>query len=164
MCSRINCNYIPLFKIVVYICLIYTLAMQHADLSSPTRDGICITCIEKQILNHPTTREVPRSWFTYSGGTPGALANLVPCDRTLGRRKHLNCISVLIKCVSHSVVPNSSRPHGLLPARLPCPWDFPGKHTGAGCHFLLRGLGTRTPVSCIAGRFFTSWAVREAQC
>ena len=21
-----------------------------------------------------------------------------------------------------------------------CPWDFPGKNTGAGCHFLLRGI------------------------
>ena len=23
------------------------------------------------------------------------------------------------------------------PARLLCPWDFPGKDTGLGCHFLL---------------------------
>ena len=21
-----------------------------------------------------------------------------------------------------------------------CPWDFPGKSTGAGCHFLLQGI------------------------
>ena len=33
---------------------------------------------------------------------------------------------------------NSSRPHGLQPTRLLCPWDFPGKSTGAGCHCLLR--------------------------
>ena len=38
---------------------------------------------------------------------------------------------------SCSVVPNSSRPHGLQPTRLLRPWDFPGKSTGAGCHFLL---------------------------
>ena len=24
-------------------------------------------------------------------------------------------------------------------ARLLCPWDFPGKNTGVGCHFLLQG-------------------------
>ena len=24
--------------------------------------------------------------------------------------------------------------------RLPCPWDFPGKSTGVGCHFLLQGI------------------------
>ena len=27
------------------------------------------------------------------------------------------------------------RPHGLQPPRLLCPWDFPGKNTGVGCHF-----------------------------
>ena len=26
------------------------------------------------------------------------------------------------------------------PARLLCPWDFPGKNTGVGCHFLLQGI------------------------
>ena len=25
-------------------------------------------------------------------------------------------------------------------ARLLCPWDFPGKNTGVGCHFLLQGV------------------------
>ena len=29
------------------------------------------------------------------------------------------------------------RPHRRQPTRLPCPWDSPGKNTGAGCHFLL---------------------------
>ena len=37
---------------------------------------------------------------------------------------------------SLSVVSDSSRPHGLQPARLLCPWDFPGKNTGVGCHCL----------------------------
>ena len=32
------------------------------------------------------------------------------------------------------------RPHGLQPTRLLCPWDFPGKNAGAGCHFLLQGI------------------------
>ena len=30
--------------------------------------------------------------------------------------------------------------HGLLPARLFCPWDSPGKNTGGGSHFLLLGI------------------------
>ena len=34
----------------------------------------------------------------------------------------------------------SERPHGLQPVRLLCPWDFPGKNTGLGCHFLLQGI------------------------
>ena len=32
--------------------------------------------------------------------------------------------------------------HGLEPARLICPWDFPGKNTGVGCCFLLQGIFT----------------------
>ena len=35
---------------------------------------------------------------------------------------------------------NSLRPHGLQPTRLFHPWDFPGKTTGVGCHFLLQGI------------------------
>ena len=38
---------------------------------------------------------------------------------------------------SRSVVSNSQQPHGLQPTRLLCPWDFPGKSTGVGCHCLL---------------------------
>ena len=29
---------------------------------------------------------------------------------------------------------------GLQPAGLLCPWNFPGKNTGVGCHFLLHGI------------------------
>ena len=39
---------------------------------------------------------------------------------------------------SRSVMSDSQRPHGLQPTRLLCPWDFPGKSTGEGCHCLLR--------------------------
>ena len=38
---------------------------------------------------------------------------------------------------SRSVVSDSLQPHGLQPTRLLHPWDFPGKSTGVGCHFLL---------------------------
>ena len=44
-------------------------------------------------------------------------------------------------CVlSCSVMSYSLQPHGLYPARLLCPWDFPGKNTGMGCQFLLQGI------------------------
>ena len=32
------------------------------------------------------------------------------------------------------------RPRGLQPARLLCPWDFPGRNTGVGCPALLQGI------------------------
>ena len=39
--------------------------------------------------------------------------------------------------VKSSVVSNSSWPYCPHPTRLLCPWDFPGKSTGVGCHCLL---------------------------
>ena len=42
-------------------------------------------------------------------------------------------------------MPNSSRPHGLQPTRLLCPWDFPGKDAGVGCHFLPKHCFNATP-------------------
>ena len=47
-----------------------------------------------------------------------------------------------------------------------CPLTSPGKNTGVGCHFLFQRIfwaRDQTWVSCIAGRFFTAWATREAQ-
>ena len=41
---------------------------------------------------------------------------------------------------SHSVISDSSRLRGLKPARLLCPWDFPGKNIAVGYHFLLQGI------------------------
>ena len=32
------------------------------------------------------------------------------------------------------------QPQGLQPIRLLCPWDFPGKSTGVGCHVFLQGI------------------------
>ena len=48
------------------------------------------------------------------------------------------CVCVCV-CVN-SVMSNSLWPHGLWPARILCPWDFPGKNTGVGCPFLLQEI------------------------
>ena len=42
--------------------------------------------------------------------------------------------------VSCSVVSDSLGPHGMLLTGLLCPWNFPGKNTEVGCHFLLQGI------------------------
>ena len=51
-----------------------------------------------------------------------------------------------------------------MDCRLLCPWDSPGKNTGVGWHSLQGSSQPRdqTRVSCITGRFFTIWAIREA--
>ena len=40
----------------------------------------------------------------------------------------------------YSVSSDSFQPCGMYAARLLCPWDFLGKNTGMGCHFLLQGI------------------------
>ena len=42
--------------------------------------------------------------------------------------------------VSLSVTFDSLGPQGLWPTRFLCPWDFLGRNTGVGCHFLLEGI------------------------
>jgi len=42
--------------------------------------------------------------------------------------------------LSCSVLSDSLQPHGLKPTRLLCPWGFPGRNTGMGCHALLQGI------------------------
>ena len=62
---------------------------------------------------------------------------------------------------SCSIVSNSLWPHGLYG-----PWNSPGQNTEVGVAFpFSRGSSQprdQTQVSHIAGRFFTSWATREA--
>ena len=49
-----------------------------------------------------------------------------------------------------SVMSNSLQSRALQPTRLLCPWGFPGKNTGVGCHFLLQGIFlTQGSISCI---------------
>ena len=73
-------------------------------------------------------------------------------------------------CVfSLSVVSDSLRTHGLWPARLLCPRDFPGKNIGTGCHFLLQGNFPNLAIEpaplvppALAGRFFMTSTTWEA--
>ena len=39
---------------------------------------------------------------------------------------------------------NSVQPHRQQPTRLPHPWDYPGKNTRVGCHFLLQCMKVRS--------------------
>ena len=57
--------------------------------------------------------------------------------RSFSPETRFEFLSVII---SQSVVSNSLRPHGVQPTRLLCPWEFLGKNTGVGCHFLLQGI------------------------
>ena len=73
----------------------------------------------------------------------------------------------LVCMLGCSVMCDSLRPHGLWHARFLCPWNFLGKNTGVGCHFLLQGIfPTQGSNWCLLastciGRFFTTWATWE---
>ena len=79
-----------------------------------------------------------------------------PCITVEGCYQRCGCRLLLL--FNHQVMSDSLWPHGLLPARLPCPWAFPGKHTGVGCHLFLQGVFPTQGSNpfCLAGRFFTS--------
>ena len=66
------------------------------------------------------------------------------------------------------VLSNSLHPHGLWPTRLLCPWDYPSKNTGVGCHALLQRIfptqglnpGLLRPLNC--RQILYHWATGEA--
>ena len=63
------------------------------------------------------------------------------------------------------VVSDSFTTSWTVARQLLCPWNSPGKNTGASCHFLLQGIfPTRdwTHVSCIGRWILYHWATREA--
>ena len=57
-------------------------------------------------------------------------------------------ITVNFCCLVAKLCQTLLQPHGLQPARLLCPWDFPGKNTGVGC------IKPASPA--LAGMFFTT--------
>ena len=56
-------------------------------------------------------------------------------------------IAYVLSC---SVSSTLLRPHGLKPTRFLCPWKFPSKNTGVGCHFLLWGILQGGDQTCIS--------------
>ena len=58
-----------------------------------------------------------------------------------GKAKLMNKSMILQSCcliTKSCLIPLG--PHGLQPTRFLCPWAFPGKNTGASCHFLPQGI------------------------
>ena len=124
--------------------------------------------------------------FTIQGSNPG----LLHCRQILYRLSHqekqrwfdffLPCywpspvrpkrglgspLTRFVCVLSHSVMSDSLQPHGLQSSRLLCQWDFPGKNTGARCHFQLQGIFLTqgsTGVSCTDRQVLYCWATWEA--
>ena len=67
-------------------------------------------------------------------------------DRTEQLNKHTQSTNILHGYCS--VGSNSLPPHA--PARLHCPWNFPGKNTGVGYHFFLQGIFLTRDGTCVS--------------
>ena len=53
-------------------------------------------------------------------------------------------------CLVNKLCPIFLWHHGLQLSRFLCPWDFSGKNTGVGCHFILQGIFlTQGPNPCL---------------
>ena len=74
------------------------------------------------------------------------------------------CAAKWISHVRCSVTTDSLWPHGLQAARLLCLCHFPGKNTGLGCHFLLKGIFQIQRLNLglpHCRQIFTVWATRN---
>ena len=62
------------------------------------------------------------------------------------------CVCARARARARLAMSNAPRPHWTVAHQLLCPWDFPGKNTGVGCHFLLQGTfparGSNMPLFC----------------
>ena len=57
------------------------------------------------------------------------------------------CVCVCVCVCAQSCL--TLQPRRLWPTRLLCLWNFPGKNTGVGCHFLLQGIFTQKLNLCL---------------
>ena len=102
------------------------------------------SCLEKSMERgawHPTVLGVTKNQTRLSANTLYVWVYIETQGLVEVNSFNVSVILELFKVsVSRSVVPNSLWPHELKPTRLLCPWDFPGKDTRVGCHFLLQGI------------------------
>ena len=127
--------------LVTLIISVFLLYLQAIDITSLLLTDINYFCIRTRYFSKTLS-----SLLIYLGSV---ISYLITMDWTSIKqtknssgnvlRSHKKDIASYEKW-SRSVVSNSPQPHGLQPTRLLHPWDFPGKSTGVGCHFLLQGI------------------------
>ena len=120
--------------------------------------------VTKGCLSRVCSSSCPLSWCRYlTMSSPAALFSFClqsfPAFNSAFNISQGNvcvfvCVYVYIFVVSCSSMSDSFA----TPARLLCPWDFPGKDTGVGCLSFSRGSSwprNRTRVFFTSSRFFT---------
>ena len=117
---------------------------------------------------------------------PRTVAYQAPPSMGFSRQEYWSALSLpsslhIFSSVQSLSSVHSLRPHELKPTRFLHLWDFPGKNTGVGCHFLLqtnldsilksRDITLPTKVWLVKAMIFSvvmhgceSWAVKKAEC
>ena len=125
---------------------------------APKLLSLCSRAYRPQLLKptppraHALQQEKPPQWEAH---TPPLERS--PHSPQLEKARTATKTQLSHESESHSVMSNSLQTHGLY-----SPWNSPGQNAGVDSPSLLQGIFP-TQVSRIAGRFFTSWATREAQ-
>ena len=131
-----NGDFLTKYKIFLQNCKFYSIFRTSPVSTVPA--AAAKSCQSCPTLCNPTDGSPPGS------SVPGILQARMGCHLYLKLNTVLYAIQFNSVQFSHSVVSNSLRPHGLQPIRLLCPWNFPGKSTGVGCHCLLQILTVKS--------------------
>ena len=121
--------------------------LQPAKLTCPWNSPGKDTGVDNHFHLHrisPTQESNPISYI--AGRFFNILATREACSSSKG------CYWIHAQSLSHVWL---FATHGLYPSRLLCPWKFPGKNGGVGCHFLpQRSSWPRhlTLISCVSCR------------
>ena len=123
-----------------------------ASAAGGTNGGLRIL---KGVKNHPPPPAIPPppSKVSPTPSAPHPLKQDSPSSQLIWNESEN-------ESVSHSVISDSLRPHGLWPIRPLYPCNSPGKHTRVGSHSYFRGsFWPRDPtrVFFVVGRFIAIW-------
>ena len=124
-----------------------------------------------QNLIYPAASEYTSIWcqmdisVIFPALKPSSLSGspILPSMQLLKLKILVIILTISLLRFSCSDMSNSFATPWTVAARVLRPWDFPGKNSRVGCHFLLQGSSQPrdwTHISCIAGGFFYCWATR----
>ena len=137
-----------------------SVSFHNPSVTNPAMLATCSVCLRQNVYH---TTQISAFHVLYK--TVNLSSNMIleipifSSQTTLKNSKMKNVFTMTLTCTyqvtdtvgSFSACAQSCptlQPHGLLPIRLLCPWDFQGKNTGVGCHFLFQGMfPTQEPTS-----------------
>ena len=100
----------------------------------PTTDIVCVGVLPCSL----GTGTLGLGFWNHSGPTPNEILKKILSHRMNLRALmlfHGHCVCSVTQSCPTLCDPLACSLPGLL-----CPWDYPGKNTGVGCHFLLQGI------------------------